>query len=403
LRVRPLLRIFARTSIRRVFYVLIGTTGALIRLGRHCPPPERVQRILVCRLDLMGDLLFTRPLLLGIRAAYPHATITLLTLPYTAPLGHLYGEVDEIVTVDTNRIRTPRGLLSPSTWREYLQVARTLRRRQFDLGVSVCGRMASLCVFLAGPKRTVGYAHEAYPFLLDDLAPGGRYRQRKHEVEYVRTLAHFAGADAAPERLQLDPPAAEAAAIERRLHSLGVAPEDRLLVVHAGAVNGSAKRWPPIYWARFAERLIREAGAKVVLAGAASDEPLAREVQEHATEPVLSLVGMTTVVELLALLDRADLVASGDSGPLHLAIALGRPLVAAYGPTDPRVHGPYHPDSPVRIHRADIPCSPCYSMAASAECPLGDPICMRLVTVDQMVESALELLRGTNARSPAQG
>jgi lipopolysaccharide heptosyltransferase II len=398
MRVRPLLRIFARTVIRRVFYALIGAMGALIRLGRHRPPPEQVQRILVCRLDLMGDLLFTRPLLLGLRATYPHATITLLTLPYTAPLASLYEEVDEIVTVDTNRIRTPRGLLSPSTWREYVTVARSLRLRQFDLGVSVCGKMASLCVFLSGAKRSVGYAEEAYPFLLDDLAPSGRYHQRKHEVEYVRTLARFAGADGAPERLQLDPPAAATAALERRLQSLGITAEDRLVVVHAGAVNGSAKRWPPIYWARFAERVTREAGAKIVLTGAASDEPLAQEVREHANEPVLSLVGMTSVVELLALLDRAELVASGDSGPLHLAIALGRPLVAAYGPTDPRVHGPYHPSSPVRIHRADIPCSPCYSMAATAECPLGDPICMRLVTVDQMVTSALELLRQQPAR-----
>jgi lipopolysaccharide heptosyltransferase II len=252
--------------------------------------------------------------------------------------------------------------------------------------------MASLCVFLSGAKRSVGYAGEAYPFLLDDVAPGGRYSERKHEVEYVRALARFAGANAVPQRLEISSPSGADAAIQERLRSLGVDDGEALVVIHAGAVNGSAKRWPSVHWAEFADRISEATGAKIVLAGAASDEPLAQEVQARSTSSVVSLVGKTSITELLALIARANLVASGDSGPLHLAIALGRPLVAAYGPTDPRVHGPYHPRSPVRIHRADIPCSPCYSMAASAECPLGDPICMRLVTVDQMVNSALELL-----------
>jgi lipopolysaccharide heptosyltransferase II len=376
-----------------VSYLIIGAVGALIRGGRERQPPDAVNRILICRLDLMGDLLFTRPLFLGLRDRYPTASITLLTLPYTAPLANLYDELDAIVTVDTNLIRTPRGLFSPSTWAGYFTVARSLRRQEFDLGISVCGRMASLCIFLSGTKRSIGYAKEAYPFLLDALAPGGRYSERKHEVEYARSLAHFAGVNTAPQRLELAVPPRTASVVQQRLESLGVAAGDRVVVVHAGAVNGSAKRWPPVYWAQFADRVTQETGARVVLAGAASDEPLATEVRARSAAPILSLVGMTSITELIALIARADLVASGDSGPLHLAIALGRPLVAAYGPTDPRVHGPYHPRAPVRVHRADIPCSPCYSMAATAECPLGDPICMRLVSVDQMVKSAVELLR----------
>jgi lipopolysaccharide heptosyltransferase II len=387
-------RVFARGAVRRISFAVIGAVGALARGGRSRKPPENMRRVLVCRLDLMGDLLFTRPLLLAMRDTYPDASITLLTLPYTAPLAGLYGEVDEIVTVDTNKIRTLRGLFSPATWAQYLAVARSLRRQEFDLGVSVCGRMASLCVFLAGAKKSLGYSMEAYPFLLDSVSPGGRYSERKHEVEYVRALARFAGAKATPQRLELAAPLETDCVLQERLRLLGVASDDRLVVIHAGAVNGSAKRWPAVYWAQFADRISRETGAKVVLAGVASDEPLATEVLNRSATPVLSLVGMTSFTELVGLIARADLVASGDSGPLHLAIALGRPLVAAYGPTDPRVHGPYHPQAPVRIHRADIPCSPCYSMAATAECPLGDPICMRLVTVDQMLESALDLLRG---------
>ncbi len=384
-----------RGAVRRVSYAVVGVGAAVWRASRKSHPPQTIDRILICRVDLLGDLLFTRPLIQAMREAHPESKITLLTLPYTSPLAAMYPELDSIVTVDTNRIRTLGGLLNPETWKEYFTTARLLRQQRFDLGVSVCGRTASLCVALAGAKKSIGYAREGYPFVLDEVIPGGRYVERKHEVEYVRSLGQGAGARSVPSSLELSVGAAASTSIEDRLLTLGVRDVDRLVVIHAGAVNGSAKRWPPQFWARFAERVSTETGAWVLLAGAASDEPLAREVLNHTSAPALSLVGNTSISELVALIARADLVATGDSGPLHLAVALGRPLVAAYGPTDPKIHGPFHPSGPVRLHRADIACSPCYSMEAAAECPLGDPICMRLVTVDQMVASALELLRGT--------
>ena len=269
------------------------------------------------------------------------------------------------MTVDTNRIRTLRGIVQPETWKEYVRVGRLLRRESFDLGISVCGRMASLCVFLAKPRRSVGYTDEAYPFLLDEVAPGGRYIERKHEVEYVRSLARFAGADAPPDSIELTVSVEARAAMARHLLTLGVEADDRLVVIHAGATNGSAKRWPPRYWAQFADRVVSQTGARVLLVGASSDEPIAREVIAYSNVPILSLVGQTSISDLVAVIARADVVATGDSGPLHIAVALGRPLVAAYGPTDPYVHGPFNAVGPVRIHRADIPCSPCYSMAAS--------------------------------------
>jgi ADP-heptose:LPS heptosyltransferase len=138
----------------------------------------------------------------------------------------------------------------------------------------------------------------------------------------------------------------------------------------------------------------------VALIGAAGDLPIAREVMQLAEVPIASLVGETSIEDLVALIARADLIASGDSGPLHLAVALGRPLVSVYGPTDPAIYGPFNPAGPSAVHRFDLPCSPCYTMAMSAECPLGDPICMRLVTVEEMVKSARTLLSGEAPPSP---
>jgi len=389
------LRPAARRLVRQLAYGAIAAGGAahwLLRSRRHVPVGGRIDRILIIRLDLLGDVLFSMHAVEALRAAYPAARIVMLTLPYTEPLARLSPAVDEVVSVDTNRIRTPRGLLSPATWSEYRQTYRHVRSQKFDLCVSLSGRMASLCAFLSGARRTVGYSREAYPFLLTDPVAGGRYAERMHEVEYVRRLARHAGASSFPERVSLTVPEEACQAAERLLTQHDITASDMLVVIHAGSVHPSAKRWPARSWSRFVDDLNEVTGARIVLTGSKSDEPVAVEVLKNVSRPIVSLVGRTTVEELLGLLARADLVAGGDSGPLHLAVALGRPVVAAYGPTDPRIYGPYNPVAPTELHRKDLPCSPCYPTTASPDCPLGDPICMRLVTVQKMVESAVDLL-----------
>lgn len=386
---RPLLR----RGIRAALYWSISTLGwaqHLTRAGDGRPVGEP-RRILVIRLDLLGDVLFSTAAVRALRLRYPGAYIAMLTLPYTAPLARLCPDLDEVIALDTNRIRRIRGLFDPRTWLEYARSLRLIQSRNFDLAISLSGRTASLCAFLSGSPWTIGYSGEAYPFLLTHPVEGGRYLDRVHEVVYGLRLAEAAGATARPEHLQVRVEDHAHRRVRAMLGKLEDRGDDPLVVVHAGSLNGSAKRWPPSYWASFITALRQRTGARIVLAGAGSDVEIAREVAAHGAE-FLNLVGETTVEELVALLDEADLVATGDSGPLHLAVALGVPLLAVYGPTDPAIHGPYHPVGPVILHRQDLACSPCYSMAATAECPLGDPICMRLVEVQTMVASALRLL-----------
>lgn len=392
----PWARPAARRAVHRVLYLGAGLAGLLRRLhmARSTSVPDPVRSVLIVRIDLLGDLLFTIPLVESMRQAYPSARITLVTLPYTAEFAKSYGLAHRVLAFDSNQIRTPSGLLSPKTWVSYWRILREIRREQPDLAISVAGRTASLVAFLSGAGRTIGYEDEAYPYMLTDGLPGGRYRERKHEVEYVRSLARYAGGHDVARTLRAAPCGEDARAVGKKLEALGITSTDRLVVIHAGSINGSAKQWPAERWGAFADAVRVETGAKVVLAGAASDITIGMKVAAATQTPVPSLIGSTTIGELVALLARADLVATGDSGPLHLAVALGRPLVAAYGPTDPRVHGPYNPSGPVRIHRADLPCSPCYTMAAVADCPLGDPVCMRLVSVRSMVASAVDLLTG---------
>jgi lipopolysaccharide heptosyltransferase II len=357
------------------------------------------RRILLIRLDLMGDVLFTLPLAVGLREHFPEAQIVMLTLPYTAPLARLSPSIDEVIEVDTNRIRRLGGVLHPATWSQYLRAVRELRKRRFDLAISVYGQMGSLWASLSGAVRTVGYAGEAYPYLLSDPVPGGRHRERMHEVEYVRRLGAHVGVDVPPRlSVTLPPDAGERAQALLARH--GIDEHAQVVLVHAGAANGRAKRWPEDNWSAFADALCLRSGARVVLVGSRVDAALADRVVGNSSAPVTSLAGRTDILELAMLVARADLVASGDSGPLHLAVALARPLLAVYGPTDPSIYGPYNPRAPVRLLRADLPCSPCYTLAATAECPLGDPICMRLVSVEAMLERAVELLAGSEHQLP---
>jgi lipopolysaccharide heptosyltransferase II len=386
-----------RTSLRRsaldLSYAAVTAAGLayrLLRRGHTCSSP--VETILVIRLDLLGDVLFSRQALQSLRLGYPHARIVLLTLPYTAPLAAAYPEVDDVIEVDTNLIRRPRNLLSPHVWAGYYRALCNLRRLRPDIAVSLSGRMASLWAFLSGAPCTVGYRREAFPFMLTHPVAGGRYERREHEVKYVRRLAEAAGGLPVDVPLAVPVSAGARARVRHMLAGEGIGENDAVVIVHAGSINGSAKRWPTPYWSAFCDRLQRDTDARVVLVGSGSDSALASEVRRGVVEPIVDLVGRTSVEDLLAVIERADLVATGDSGPLHLAVALHRPLLAVYGPTDPRVHGPFMPSAPVLVERRDLTCSPCYTMAASAECPLGDPICMRLVSVEAMVSGALQLL-----------
>jgi lipopolysaccharide heptosyltransferase II len=151
-----------------------------------------------------------------------------------------------------------------------------------------------------------------------------------------------------------------------------------LIALHAGARNGQAKRWPARHWAALARRLADELGAVVILTGAPNEAPLAGDVERLAGRPLLNLCGQTSLPELKGLLAECDLVISGDSGPMHIACALGRPVIALHGPTDPAISGPTTPDAIVM--RLDLWCSPCYDASATAECRFGNPACMKSLT-----------------------
>lgn len=359
--------------------------GAATREADSDPLPlragdPRIRRILIVRVDLLGDVVLSTPAVRALRRAYPRATIDMLVqAPYA---GILEGDSDihRVLTWNPHLWRAPRNWLAPATWRETLGALNRMRTPRYDLAISVSGDIGSIVTRLSNARRRVGYAREAYRDFMTDPVPGGRYTGRAHETSYVLRLAQAAGAtpqsgDERP-RLSVTPSATVRmqTILETARAELAM-PAGPIIALHAGAHNGQAKRWPARHWATLAGRLASELGALVVLTGAPNEAPLAEKIERAAGAPLLNLCGKTSLPELKALLAQADLVISGDSGPMHIACAVGAPVIALHGPTDPAISGPTAPDALILRH--ELWCSPCYDASETAECRFGNPVCMK--------------------------
>jgi lipopolysaccharide heptosyltransferase II len=171
-----------------------------------------------------------------------------------------------------------------------------------------------------------------------------------------------------------------------------------IVAIHPGARNGTAKRWPMRHYAELGDRLVAELDALVVVTGAPNELALSHEIMRRMTAPAFDLTGKTSLQELVALMAESDLVITGDSGPMHIACAVETPTVALHGPTDPAQSGPT--GDLALILRHQLWCSPCYDPSATAECRFGNPVCMKLVSPEDVFAAARQQLE-RHGRAPA--
>jgi lipopolysaccharide heptosyltransferase II len=401
-----------RGLIGKGIYLVMTIIGAFLWLGRlgkkYLPlKPESFQpkRILVIRLDLIGDLVLSLTVVRALKRTYPEAEIDLLALPSSAKVATYDPYLSQIITYDPNMWRRPKALLQPKNWREARALTQKLHARHYDLAVSVYYKWAAVLAVLSGAKRRVGFGPEGFPGFMTDSVPGGipgRWRHyapldNKHEVDYCLQLAQAAGATITPEdripRLYVDERTREE--VEQLLRQEGAQldqPDKPLIVCHINSNNGQSKRWPIPHWATLIDRLIRQEGANVVLTGAPVDLPQIESVTRRMQEQAINLAGKTNLTQLAALLQRADLLVSGDSGPIHMGVACGTPIIGIYGPTNPALGGPVSPDATVL--RSGIWCSPCYNAREPADCPFYTTQCMKNILPGQVFEVAHDKLMG---------
>jgi heptosyltransferase-2 len=319
-------------------------------------------RILVVSPNWIGDAVMAQPLLRLLKENAPSRPIDVLSPGLLSPVWRAMPEVDEIVETAFHH-----GALQ---FRERRQLAQQLKKRGYDEVFLLPNTLKSALVpWLAGIRRRVGYLGEKRYGLLNVI--------HRDDPEAPRGMVAFYAALAmpptrmAPTGLPRPHLAVSADEIENAMHALGLAPQLPLVVFAPGAEFGSAKRWPAAYFGQLAQTLHQAASqTQIVLLGSDKDRPVTEEIVKWAPA-VLSLAGVTSLAQAMALIARADAVVSNDSGLLHIASAFNRPVVAMYGPTDPN-HAPPFSDIAQSIY-LNLSCAPC----RQRECPLQHHKCMR--------------------------
>ncbi|HVB25931.1 MAG TPA: lipopolysaccharide heptosyltransferase II [Ktedonobacteraceae bacterium] len=385
----------SKRLLRTGIYLVMSLVGFFLwlsRVGKSQPAltPQTIQpeRILVIRLDLIGDLVLSLSVVHTLKRAYPDAEIDLLAVPSSSQVALSDPNLAQVIAYDPNVWRRPKALLQPKNWREAITVVRGLRSRHYDLAVSVFGDWAAILAVLSGAKRRVGFGRESYPGFMTDSVPGQHWGKgdHQHEVDYCLELAKAAGAtvtqdDRVPQLYVNEQARTEVAQL---LLDAGILSNTPLIVCHVSSNNGQSKRWPIPYWATLIDRLLRENVAQVVFSGAPDDLPLIESVTRRMHEHAVNLAGKTSLTQLAALMERADLLVTGDSGPMHIATAVGTSLIAIHGPTDPALSGPVSPYA--TILRSDIWCSPCYEAKNTADCRFFTTQCMKNITPNQVFD-----------------
>ncbi|MFC5511699.1 lipopolysaccharide heptosyltransferase II [Massilia jejuensis] len=320
-------------------------------------------RTLVISPNWIGDAVMAQPLLQRLKARHPERPIDVLAPPSVAPVWRAVVEVDTVLETPFRH----KALQLRERWK----YAKVLRARGYtDAYVLPNTLKYALIPWLAGVKRRVGYKGEMrYGLInvmhLDDTPP-------RPMVPFYAALANAPGAPLAPAprpRLQVAP-----ARIEAAMAGAGLAPDRPLVVFAPGAEFGPAKRWPPRHFAALAQAILaHQRHALIALLGSPKDRETCDEVMAlagAAASAMLNLAGRTQLDEAFALIARAGAVVANDSGLLHIASSLNRPVIALYGPTDPDHAPPFSDIAQALSLRID--CSPC----RRRECPLGHHDCM---------------------------
>jgi len=331
-------------------------------------PTSDPRNVLIIKPSALGDVVHTLPVLNLLRRHWPSAQISWLIDSRFAGLLQGHPQLDQIITFDRNRFA--RSWHNPVAAIELFRFLKNLGERNFDLVIDLQGLMRSgwLTAFTEAPVR-VGFsnAREFAHLFYTHHVPVDSMEQ--HAIERYLSVTQAIGCGREPVEFNFVTDEADAQHVDQLINGVG-----HYAVLLPGT-NWPTKRWPVESFAALIDPLREGFGLTSVIAGG----PDVGEIASRIPAPI-NVVGKTNLRQLVAMLSRADLVIANDSGPMHIASALGKPLVTMFGPTNPIRTGPYgRLDSVVRV---DIPCSPCYSRRCS------HTSCMKWLGVQDVLDEA---------------
>ncbi len=369
---------------------------------------ESPSRILVRGVNWLGDAVMSTPALLRLRERHPKTEIILLSHQKLAPLWLGHPAIDRVVSFApkeglltmARRIRAeafPIGLVFPNSLRSALEL--WLGGVPNRIGLATRGRHWWLTQSVAADPRAIRMRKRTPAEIRARIAPGGVPEplpgNDSHQTHHYLRLTAALGADATPLAPRLAITEQERNEARQRLMAALTTPiggpEGRKWIgINPGAEYGPAKRWPAESFGRLVGEL-RALGClnSVVILGGPADIGIALEVVRFAGSPVVNLAGKTNLRELMAVLAELSVLVTNDTGPMHIAAALGVPVVVPFGSTSPELTGPGLPgDRRHRLLRAGAPCAPCFLR----ECPI-DLRCLTQITPKMVADAVTDSLK----------
>ena len=355
--------------------------------------------ILLIRLRLIGDVVFTTPLIRALKRTFPGAQLSYLVEPAAAPVVTGNRHVDRVIVAPD-----ATGLSRIAT---DFQLARRLRRERYDLVIDLHGGPRSAWLtWLSGAPQRIGYEITGRTWMYTKAVPRPRTLRARHSVrnqwDLLDAIDAWPGGEPDPSRDAVEMPRDPQAdsRIEQRLHGFGITSAHELVVIHVSAGN-PFRRWPEAAFTRLVSGLAAASpDRRIVLSSGPSDRLAAARIAAEARrllgpagERVVDF-GEFDLAELRALVERSRLFIGGDSGPLHIAATTATPIVGIYGPTEPARSAPWRdPRFPTEaVEIAGLPCRPCDQRV----CEPGDFRCLTTLKPEDVLSAAM---RAMNARA----
>jgi len=339
-------------------------------------------KILIRTTNWVGDAVMSIPALRAIRGRWPKAEIVILARPWVADLYRGQGYADRLLIYEN------KGKHKGFWGRERL--VRALRQEKFDVAVLFQNAFdAAWIAWRARIPERIGYARHARSWLLTQaIATPVKGEAPAHEAyDYLELLCRAGWLERLPriDEISIAVFEEDRQKAQERLLAAGVRKNSVRIAFASGAVYGSAKCWEPERYAGLADRLIAAFDADVILFGAPQESGMAARIAGAMSHRAFNLVGATRIGELPALLSSCRLFIGNDSGAMHVAGAVGVPVIGIFGPTDPEGTRPMTPQ--FTLIREPVDCSPCFLR----KCPI-DHRCMTRISVERVFEAARSVL-----------
>jgi len=388
--VRPRFRYRYKKPRWIILFTLLDAIGEMVRrilamgfsFWRRLPPPDP-KNLLVLRLDHVGDVLLCTPALDALRARFPAARITVAVGPWSRQVVEGHPAVDAVVDC-----RVPwfdRSPAKPSMLSCLIQQGRSLRAMSFDMALDLRGDFRNILLLaVAGIPYRVGYADTGGGFLLN--LPVWR-RRFVHEVHRNLDLVARLGADHSSPKPRIMVTHCDREAVATLLMRAGVDPCETLVGIHPGA-GAPSRTWSPRRFAAVAQALTSEMNVKIVLTGSEAEKSIVENIALNVNPHPVKFVGILTLKQLAALLERYKVLITGNTGPMHLAAAVGTPVVAVFSSSNTleewRPFGADH-----IVIQKEVPCAGCELEV----CP--KPIrCVELISPEEVILAAKRILQG---------